>query len=181
MYGKTSNINNRGMKNFSDNSKCKFCLCTHPFGRNNCPAGGEKYFECQGMNHFAKSAVCGANTKKNSEKGVGVNKVQGVENKAGALFLGKVGTGQHQNQAKKYEVTITASETNRKIKMKIDTDADVTIIGLNHLHIFGTSIEKQKQSNRKLVGPDKHKFKCHECFTAALKCGSKEMIEVIYV
>ena len=31
---------------------------------------------------------------------------------------------------------ITASETNRKIKMKIDAGADVTVIGLNHLHIF---------------------------------------------
>ena len=28
-YGKTSNNNNRGMKNFSDNSKCKF-FCTYP-------------------------------------------------------------------------------------------------------------------------------------------------------
>ena len=31
------------------------------------------------------------------------------------------------------------------------------------------------------MGPDKHKFKCHGCFTATLKCRSKEMIEVIYV
>ena len=31
------------------------------------------------------------------------------------------------------------------------------------------------------MGPDKHKFKCHGCFTVTLKCGSKEMIEVTYV
>ena len=135
------------------------------------------------MKHFAKSTVCGVKTEKDSEseKGTEVSEVQGVENEVGALFLGKVGTGQHQNQSKKHEVTITASETNRKIKMEIDTGADVTVIGLNHLHIFGTSKEKLKQPNRKLVGPDKHKFKCHGCFTATLKCGSKEMIEVIYV
>ena len=92
-YGKTSNNNNRGMKIFSDNSKCKFCVRTHPFGRNNCPAWGKKCFECQGMNHFAKSTVRGANTKKDNVKGMGENEVQGVENEAGGLFLGKVGTG----------------------------------------------------------------------------------------
>ena len=86
-YGKTSKNNNRGMKIFSDNSKCKFCVRTHPFGRTNCPAWGKKCFKFQGMNHFAKSAVCGANNKKDSEKGKGVNEVQGVENEVGALFL----------------------------------------------------------------------------------------------
>ena len=50
-------------ENFSDNSKCNFRVGIHPFGRNNCPAWGKKRFECQGMNHFAKSTVCGANTK----------------------------------------------------------------------------------------------------------------------
>ena len=78
-------------------------------------------------------------------------------------------------------MTIAANEANCKIKMKIDTGADVTAIGLNHLHIFGTAKEKLKQPNRKLVGPEKHKFKCYGCFIATLKCGFKEMIEVISV
>ena len=69
------------MKIFSDNSKCKFCVRNHLFGRTNCPAWGKKCFKFQGMNHFAKSTVCGANNKK------GVNEVQGVENEVGALFI----------------------------------------------------------------------------------------------
>ena len=145
-YGKMS-YNNRDMKNFSDNSKCKFGVHTHNFGRNNCRDWGKKCFECQGMNHYAKNMVCGANNKKGSEQETGVNEVQGAENAVGALFLGKVDTGQHQNQSKKYEVTITASETDRKFKMKIDTGADVTVIGPNHWNIKReTEIAEQKIS-----------------------------------
>ena len=130
------------------------------------------------MNHFAKSTVCGTFNSKD-DRGTGVNQVEGVENEVGALFLGKVGS--ECNAANKYEISIRVGETNRKIKMKIDTGADVTVIGLNHLHLFGVSKEQLQQPMRKLVGPDKHKFKCHGCFTSKLKSGSKEMIEVIYV
>ena len=48
-----------------------------------------------GMNHFEKINLCGNRNKREKDKGTGVKKVQGVENKVGTLFLGKVGTGRY--------------------------------------------------------------------------------------
>ena len=56
---------------------------------------GEKYYECQGMNRFEKINLCGNRNKGEKDKGKGVKKVQGVENKVGTLFLCKVGTGRY--------------------------------------------------------------------------------------
>ena len=65
--------------------------------------------------------------------------------------------------------------------MKIDTGAEVTVIGLNHLQKFGLSKDQLLQPERKLIGPDKHKFKCYGCFTSTMQFGKKDIFEVIYV
>ena len=64
--------------------------------------------------------------------------------------------------------------------MKIDTGADVTVIGKNHLPLFGIQLKDLSKPDRKLVGQDKHRFRCHGCFVTTLKLGKKTMFEVTY-
>ena len=65
--------------------------------------------------------------------------------------------------------------------MKIDTGADISVIGRNHLPLFGIQLKDLSKPDRKLVGLDKHRFKCHGCFVATLKLKEKTIFEVIYV
>ena len=79
--------------------------------------------------------------------------------------MGRVGTTKRTSS--KYLVNIKVGKSKQKLQMKIDTGAEVTIIGL--LYKFGLSREDLIQSNRRLVGPDKHKFKCFGCITPTLQ------------
>lgn len=56
----------------------------------------------------------------------------------------------------------------------MDNGADITVIGLNHLHFVGVLKETLQRPMRNFVGPDKHNFKCQECFTATLRFGSRK-------
>ena len=64
-----------GMRQFNtkNESKCKFCVQSHPFGKSNCPALGKQCFACKGMNHFANSNTCEvkSNSIDSTNKGMG--------------------------------------------------------------------------------------------------------------
>ena len=63
---------------------CKFCLRKHQFGRERCPAWGQKCRDCSSLNHFAKSVVCRKGELCND------NSTEQRDHLAGALFLGSV-------------------------------------------------------------------------------------------
>lgn len=176
LKGKSKNSAAKGMNSYSlSETKCKFCLRQHQFGRKNCPAWGKRCHECNEVNHFAKSVIC-----KRDNVEVGVKGIQGVEAGVGALFLGEVGTA-GKVPSSTFEVSIMVEETKQTVKMKIDTGADVTVIGRNHLETFGVAVNKLQQPNKKLVGPDKHNFKCYGCFTTILSYGNRQVLETVFV
>ena len=62
-YGKQKYTNNKGKRDYL--SKCKFCLRSHPFGREFCPAWKKECRDCNIPNHFSGSEICKARDKSN--------------------------------------------------------------------------------------------------------------------
>ena len=160
---------------------CKFCLRKHVFGRESCPAWGQKCRECGYNNHFAKSVVCSkAGGKPNHDTKID-------QEHLGALFLGSVGAEKAAQLDRvqagiggnNYEIILTAKFGN--IKFKVDTGAEVTVIGKSHLKKFGYKQNQLKETLKTLIGADHKKLECFGYFETWLSAGNTRNKVTIFV
>ena len=68
------------------NKICKFCVKTHQWGRDFCPAWGKRCNTCGKLNHFSPSEICQQKTT-NSTQDVRPGE-RGIHNDLNSLFLG---------------------------------------------------------------------------------------------
>eukprot|EP00794_Sanderia_malayensis_P002412 gene2412-2781_t len=153
---------------------CKFCLRTHVFGRNNCPAAGKRCNTYQQFNHFAGSSVCPQTSVSEVEK----NALE-VEN----LFLGRVDLASKEKakNATENDWQVQMKTTGGSILFKVDTGADVTVIGQQHLPQFDVSREDIHKTRKSLRGPANQQLHCLGYIKANLSWGKKTAPQIIYI
>ena len=166
---------------------CKFCLRSHTYGREHCPAWQKQCHQCGGSNHFSGSVVCTKIPKSESKSG-------GEDNRVGALFLGGVSAEScelsDESNSKPTSVSSIAENDPWEIVMptkkgsvtfKIDTGADVTVIGEQHLSNFDMTVADLKHTNKSLLGPDNKRLTCLGYFVTLMSWGDRNEKQICYV
>ncbi len=153
---------------------CKFCLRTHLFGRNNCPAAGRRCNTCKQLNHFAGSSVCLQKS---------VSEVEESTLEVDNLFLGSVDLS-CEDEAKnetENDWQIQMKTTGGSLLFKVDTGADVTVVGQQHLPQFKLSRADVRKTKKSLRGPANQQLSCLGYIKANLSWGQKTASQIIYV
>ena len=96
---------------------CKFCLCTHLFGRNNCPAAGKRCNACKQLNHFAGSSVCSHTS---------VSEVEESTLEVDNLFIGSVDFNEEETKNEtENDWQVQMKTTGVYVLFKVDTGAQL--------------------------------------------------------
>ena len=170
------NRNNQGTQrrpnNNSSNVNCKYCLRSHPFGRDFCIAWGKRCNSCHNLNHFAKSEICSKQqVKEINLEDEGVN----------SLFLGAIKEEYQVNAVNSELWELDMPVKRGKITFKVDTGADVTVININDLELFGLKTQDVRRTRKRLSGPSAERLQCIGYITTNLSWGDRESNEVVYV
>ena len=156
---------------------CRFCVRSHPYGREHCPAWGQTCSSCKQRNHFAASSIC---RKKR------VQEIQDTSPDAdqlgpflvNSLFLGSIND---QDTTAVRDWTVSLKTNNGSLNLKIDTGADVSVIGEDHLLQMGLTLKDIKPTAKTLCGPDNNELQCLGYVTTDISSGSLSSQQTFYV
>ena len=175
IFNGPSNRSNQGTQrrpNINTNLNCKYCLRSHPFGRDFCIAWGKRCNNCNNLNHFAGSEVCSNHN---------VKEVNLEEDGVNSLFLGTVKEEGKINRVKAEPWEIEMPVKKGRIKFKVDTGADATVIGSTDLELLGLNTQDIRQTRKHLSGPSAERLQCVGYIIINLSWGDRKSNEVVYV